>query len=221
MLSNTLILVPTRFEAAHLFGDGLASRMRNDCGIETEFGGRQSFVGLCGFSLIAAVQAYQILSGLQAQIERVLLVGIGGAFSQDIELSSVVVGDRVRCVDVGIPSASGEWTVEFEGESAGLHDELPLAAVPQLQSLPAGLILSTATCSTSLEMAADRLSRFPDAMVEEMEAYGVAVACQKFQVTLAVLRGISNYAGQRDKSQWKIKESLLSVKECLLRAVSE
>jgi len=187
---------------------------------------------------MAGIHGYPLIANAQKRIDRVVLVGIGGAFQKEIELGSVVVGDRTRCVDVGIPSKLDEWTVIFkdaefisdlpeeenpeqESDDEMASDEYPLLELPQFANERKGLILSVATCSKSPETAADRLNRFPDAVIEEMESYSIAVACRKLHLPLAVIRGVSNYVGERDKSKWRVKESLASVKECLLRAVSD
>jgi len=52
--------------------------------------------------------------------------------------------------------------------------------------------------------------RFPDAKAEDMEAFGVAMACHLNQVPLTVIRGMSNAAGERDKQQWQLDEALAS-----------
>jgi futalosine hydrolase len=41
-----------------------------------------------------------------------------------------------------------------------------------------------------------------------MEAFAVAFACQRAGLPLTVVRGISNIAGERDKSQWRVKPAL-------------
>ncbi len=45
-------------------------------------------------------------------------------------------------------------------------------------------------------------------MAEDMEAFAVALACQLHSIDLTVVRGISNLAGDRDKSRWQIRQSL-------------
>ncbi|MFM8578800.1 MAG: hypothetical protein ACKOCN_08370, partial [Planctomycetaceae bacterium] len=49
---------------------------------------------------------------------------------------------------------------------------------------------------------------FPGAVAEDMEGFGVAMACRLVGVPLTIVRGISNIAGDRDTRQWRIRESL-------------
>ena len=58
---------------------------------------------------------------------------------------------------------------------------------------------------------------FPDAVAEDMEAFGVAMACQMHGVPLEVVRGISNEVGDRDHSQWQIDKALRAAAELVIR----
>ncbi len=71
-----------------------------------------------------------------------------------------------------------------------------------------GLILSVASASATVGEAAIRLSKHPGAVLEEMEGYSVAVAATLAQVPLTVVRGVSNAAGERDKTTWRMAEAL-------------
>ncbi|MCA9038471.1 MAG: hypothetical protein KDA91_25270, partial [Planctomycetaceae bacterium] len=56
---------------------------------------------------------------------------------------------------------------------------------------------------------------YPEAVAEDMEGYAVAMACYAANVTVSIVRGISNQAGNRDQSHWKTKEALVSVAQAL------
>ncbi len=76
-----------------------------------------------------------------------------------------------------------------------------------------------AAAAGSPQEAADRRSRHPDAAGEEMEGYAVAVAAQLFDVGLTIVRGFSNVAGERDRSQWRMQEALERAAGLVLEAV--
>ena len=46
------------------------------------------------------------------------------------------------------------------------------------------------------------------ALAEDMEAFGVALACRLHGARLTVVRGVSNRAGDRDVGRWRIGEAL-------------
>jgi futalosine hydrolase len=48
-----------------------------------------------------------------------------------------------------------------------------------------------------------------------MEGFAAAVACKLAGVPLSIIRGISNRAGYRDLSRWKVKEALEAAAELL------
>ena len=57
-----------------------------------------------------------------------------------------------------------------------------------------------------------RASLHPEAVAEEMEAFAVALAALRFGVRLTVVRGISNVAGDRDQSRWRLREALTAAR---------
>jgi futalosine hydrolase len=65
-------------------------------------------------------------------------------------------------------------------------------------------------CAASADAAdvAVRRRLFPTAVAEDMEGFGVALACRLAGVPLAIVRGISNDAGDRDKRRWQIGPAL-------------
>jgi futalosine hydrolase len=70
------------------------------------------------------------------------------------------------------------------------------------------MLLTVCAASANAVDVADRLRRFPLAVAEDMEAFSVAVACRMAQIPLAVIRGISNMAGDRDKANWNVAAAL-------------
>lgn len=56
-------------------------------------------------------------------------------------------------------------------------------------------------------VAKDRFSRY-DAWAEDMEGSAVIQVCRRYGVSVAQCRGISNWAGVRDKRLWRMQEAL-------------
>jgi nucleoside phosphorylase len=109
-----------------------------------------------------------------------------------------VSASRVRYLGI---DAGGRSPAEL-GFAAG--DELPLEG-------DGGLALSVATASDSIEQADDRRRRHPQAAIEEMEGYSVAVAAMLAEVPCAMVRGVSNLAGDRDIAGWQLDRALRAV----------
>ncbi|GAK02750.1 menaquinone via futalosine step 2 [Geomicrobium sp. JCM 19037] len=58
------------------------------------------------------------------------------------------------------------------------------------------------------DTALDLLERFPEAVAEGMEGFGVASAAKEYGVPVVEIRSISNFVGKRDRGAWKIPEAL-------------
>jgi futalosine hydrolase len=153
---------------------------------------------LCGFGLAwAGAAAMHAIARHQAA--RVVLAGVCGSYDAEAApIGAVVSASRVRCLGIG---AGGRSPAEL-GFAAG--DELPLEG-------DGGLALSVATASDSIEQADDRRRRHPQAAIEEMEGYSVAVAAMLAEVPCAMVRGVSNLAGDRDIAGWQLDRALRAV----------
>ena len=77
-------------------------------------------------------------------------------------------------------------------------------------------------CSASAtpEEAARKRERFPGAVAEDMEGFGVALACHLTGTPLRILRGISNLAGDRDHGNWRSAPALDGVREHARRVLT-
>jgi futalosine hydrolase len=65
-----------------------------------------------------------------------------------------------------------------------------------------GEILTLASITGSEGLAANLAHRYPDAIGEAMEGFGVATAAQQAGLPFAEIRAVSNYIGDRDVENW-------------------
>jgi futalosine hydrolase len=170
---------------------------------------------LCGFGPVAAAARTALLLGRLAP-ERVILVGIAGRFDERLAIGSARRFSAVACHGIGVgsgdafePAAALGWP-QWPGAAA--HPE-PVGDVISLGSSSAadndgGLLLTACAASADSGDAATRRRLFPDAVAEDMEGFGVALACRLHGVPLEIVRGISNTAGDRDKTRWRVAEAL-------------
>ncbi len=210
---RTLIAVPTQLEVSRLerFG-GLAW---DAC--ET---------ALLGFGPIAAAAR---CAGLIAarRPQQVVLIGIAGTYDADaLPLGSAAVFDQVAVDGIGAgsgddflpPSELGfpQWPGGQGSASDTVMDAIPLSVEPAapapIAASRAGLLLTVCATSADAAQAARRIERWPAARAEDMEAFGAALACRLAGVPLFVVRGISNVAGERDTTRWRIDEALDSAR---------
>jgi futalosine hydrolase len=176
----------------------------------------------CGFGPVGAATMTQYL--LQRHHpKRVVLAGIAGSFSEDLQCGQCYTYESVLLDGIGVHGHDGIISPEELGFShcyngttpyeSIVHRELRLQLCTQVHS--AAALLTVCAASGTPDMANARRRAYPQATTEDMEGYGVAMACAVSQIPLTILRGISNRAGIRDKQKWMIKEALESVGEAI------
>lgn len=199
--SLTLLLVPTSVER-----EGLAA-----------LGGFEPGLGLeedSGFGPIAAAaRTASLLARLRPR--RVLLLGIAGSY----DVASFPVGSAVRIHRVEI---DGLETAGFE-QAPGIGPSLDLATSPRpvRGEVRAAVLVTVFSPSASTRQAEERRERHPGATAEDMEGYGVAVACAIERVPLAIVRGISNAAGDRSTHGWRIRDALAAARVLAIELLAQ
>ncbi|MFC4148814.1 futalosine hydrolase [Micromonospora mangrovi] len=152
----------------------------------------------------------------------VVSAGIGGGFVGRVAVGDTVLATRSVAADLGAESPEGFIPVDELGmppELLGVGNAVPadpglLAALRT--ALPGASVGAVLTVSTVTGTAAgtDALAqRHPDAVVEAMEGYGVAVAAAQAGVPFAELRTVSNPIGPRDRGAWRMKEAFAALTE--------
>jgi futalosine hydrolase len=221
-LNRDLLLTATELER-----DGIADRC--------DLPGDRVHAEVIGVGLVAAaINAMQALQ--RHQPERVIVAGIAGRFArpehatdteqaggteqaskcpsqahwfQRLAIDGIGVGQAAQFID---PQDLG-W--DFAGKGTRYLDCALPCPVDQLPHLADGSLVSVCAASADAVDAQWRQQRFPDAVAEDMESYAVVKACQTLGVPVFVLRGYSNWVGQRDHSSWQITPALQSVADQL------
>ena len=198
--STCLLLVPTAGErrvVEQAIGSAAGERLR---------------IELCGFGPIAAAaRAAHLLATLGPA--SVTLVGIAGALDDRLSIGQAYRFDEVVSYGVGVgtgsdfqQSSSLGWS-QWPGDSSVSQQAIGDRIGPT--GMTAGHVLLTA-CAASAGPADVALRRalVPDAVAEDMEGFGVAVACELAGVPWTIIRGISNRSGDRDHSHWCVEPAL-------------
>jgi futalosine hydrolase len=143
--------------------------------------------------------------------EAVLSAGVAGGFPGRADVGATVLAGRSIAADLGAETPDGFLPVEELGFGTSIltADEALLKALTQdLPYAIVGDILTLATVTGTAETAARLGRRFPAAVAEAMEGYGVASAAAATGVPFAELRTISNPIGPRDRAAWRLREAL-------------
>jgi futalosine hydrolase len=134
----------------------------------------------------------------------VVCAGIAGGFAGVTQPGDVVVATRSVAADLGADGPDGFIPLDDLGFGA---TSLPAAALP-VPGAVAGAILTVSTVTGSVAGAAALAARYPDAVAEGMEGFGVASAALLADVPFAEVRGVSNAVGPRDRGAWRIGAAL-------------
>jgi futalosine hydrolase len=201
---STLVLVPTERERQHLAAQpGFAV----DAPCE-----------LCGFGPVAAA-AHTATVIARHRPDRVVLLGIAGTYDTvALPVESAAVFGSVTMHGVGVGAGAGFISAAALGFHHWREDQHPPPDVDELSlSIPvaaavgpllASTLLTCCTASADTAEANLRRRQHPNVTAEDMEGYGVALACRLAEVPLAIARGISNEVGDRGVTRWRIREAL-------------
>jgi futalosine hydrolase len=219
-MPTTLVLVPTDLER-RLIAPTLAGGLGD--------GGR---LELCGFGPVAAAARTAAL--IAARVPgRVLLVGIAGRLVDALAIGSAYRFDRVACHGVGagsgdafVPAAAlgwPQWPGDPAAADASVGDVIELQGPSGASATAAagGLLVTACAASATADDVAARRKLFPAATAEDMEGFGVAFACRLHGLPLAIVRGISNDAGDRDHARWQVPAALAAAADLALQIVKE
>ncbi|HEX6683853.1 MAG TPA: futalosine hydrolase [Candidatus Limnocylindrales bacterium] len=180
-------------------------------GLEPESGITVAPVGV-GMAAAAAGTA-RLLTLADGRYTGVINFGIGGGFAQP--LGGMVLAHRSIAADLGAESPSGFISLDQLGfgDSATIPVDQRLLTELRI-ALPdatVGDILTVNTVTGTSERTAWMIEKYPHAIAEGMEGYGVAVAAQQAAVPFAEFRTVSNIIGPRDRDAWQIADALAAL----------
>lgn len=224
MADPWLFLSPTRFEATFLEGKGKPFSYRGRAGLRGE-----GWVWLeCGIGKVNTAMTLAAYAQ-RHRVERALLFGIAGAYAESgLQIGDAVLAEREIQADLGIRDGGmkgmGFPTLVMgdpEGSPLHFHNRFPLdkaftAELKATLDLPVRSFLTRDLVSENPTEARE-LSHKWEADVENMEGAAFAQACLWLGIAGAELRAVSNVAGVRDKSQWRIRQAVEALEAALAR----
>ncbi len=181
----------------------------------------QSGVGM----LASAVSLTQMT--LEDKPDLVIQAGIAGTFDASLALGKVVVIREESLGDMGVEE-DGKWKdifdLKLEKSSYPPFERRKLVNpwLPKynLLKLPEVSAVTINTISTGKEKIRQLTKKY-DPVTESMEGAALHYICRQSNIPFIQIRAISNYVGERNKANWKIKESIASLNEVLLKYVDK
>ena len=160
----------------------------------------------------AAAGTARLLAG--GRYRAVVSAGIAGGFAGRAPVGATVLGARSIAADLGAETPDGFLTVDELGFGRSVQPVDPVLLAGLTAALPeaiAGDVLTLSTVTGTAATAGRLAARFPAAVAEAMEGYGVAVAAAAAGVPFAELRTISNPIGPRDRAAWRLGEAFTAL----------
>lgn len=164
----------------------------------------------------AASTIYKLTRKVQAdKFNHVIQCGIAGCFSDAFELGESVLISRDAFADIGAFEKGNFNTVfslglsqpnEFPYEN-GLLNNPYLTSFQSKNRIANAITVNTIHDDISL---INQLRNKFNADIESMEGAALHYVCMQEKISFLQIRGISNRAGERDKSKWKIKDAINS-----------
>ncbi len=148
----------------------------------------------------------------------VVACGVGGAYpGSGLEPGDVVCAESETYGDLGADSLAGFLDMRALGFPviAGeppLFNRLPVDLFPAARRVP---FVTCATCTGTDARAAELAARTGGA-VESMEGAAVVHVARLMGVPVGEVRGISNLAGDRDRSRWRVGAAAAAARAALV-----
>jgi len=163
---------------------------------------------------------------LQHQPRLIIQAGIAGSFDTKLNIGDVVIIKKECLGDTGVQEG-GEWKdvfdMGFQGANAMpfnnkyvVNNWVDRYNTLQLPEVTSATINQITTSKAHLHMLQTKYG----AQIESMEGASLHYVCKLFNIPFLQLRAISNYVGERDKKEWKIKAAITNLNETLLHLLN-
>lgn len=180
-------------------------------------------LGLTGVGVTSTSFSLGFLMACIPSLKAIMVGSCGALPGSGLNMGDLVVASSESFSELGV--LDGPGIGEAEGlRGLGLEQEISLGeglgallleAAKGLGPVRRGRLLTVAGVSSSLAQAEARKKRF-GALAENMEGYGLALAAQKMGFEASEVRGVSNKAGERDKSLWDLERAQVLAQKAVL-----
>ena len=179
-----------------------------------------------GVSMLSAAVSLTKLA-LDEKPDLIIQAGIAGTFDPTMVLGKVVVVNEESLGDMGVEE-DGKWKDIFDLklEKSSYHPferrKLPNPWLTQfnLLKLPEVSGITVNQVSTNPERIQQLYKKY-NPVIETMEGAALHFVCRQANIPFLQIRSISNHIGERNKTNWKMKESIDTLNQTLLKYVDK
>jgi futalosine hydrolase len=191
-------------------------------GLASSVGGRSVALIRTGVGPVNA--AFAVTKFLmENRVGCVVVCGVGGAYpGSDLAVGDVVCAESETYGDLGAESPDGFLDMQALGFPVidgvnPLFNRLPLDLFPVARRAP---FVTCATCTGTNAKAASLVAR-TGGVVESMEGAAVVHVARLMGVKVGEVRGISNAVGNRDRGQWRLRESAAAARAAVVEWIQQ
>jgi futalosine hydrolase len=161
---------------------------------------------------------------MQQKYDWVIQAGIAGTFKNQFALGETYVVKTDLFADLGIQEGNNFYSL-FDGgflqpDAFPFTKTLLLNKTENYVGLKQANGITINTVSDSLTQTELYKKKY-DADIESMEGAAFHYVCIQEGVSFLQIRSISNFVGERVKTNWKMKESIQNLNENLIRIIKE
>ncbi len=181
-------------------------------------------VTFCTTGVGMLATTYSLMHLLQLHKPQIVIqIGIAGTFSQQIPLGTVtaVLSDGIG--DMGVWE-QGQWCDIFSlnlaqsNQHPFTNGRLVNTWFPQLNFLTLPTVHSISVNQITTQVPQIQVfSQEMQVQLESMEGAALHYVCLQQQVPFIQMRSISNYVGERNKSNWRLQQSIENVNLSLVK----
>ncbi|MEI7758427.1 MAG: futalosine hydrolase [Bacteroidota bacterium] len=177
-----------------------------------------------GIGMLAASFALTKLA-LEDKPDLIIQVGIAGTFDSSLLLGSVVAIHEETIGDLGVEE-DGKWKDLFDLklEKSSYHPfekrKLPNQWLTKYNLLGLKEVsgITVNEISTNPERIQKLVKKF-NPVIESMEGAALHYVARETNIPFIQIRAISNYIGERDKSNWQMKLAIDNLNQTLLKYI--
>ncbi len=162
---------------------------------------------------------------MEEKPDLIIQAGIAGCFDTSLALGKVVVVNEESLADMGVEE-DGKWKDIFDLklEKSSYHPferrKLPNTWLPKfnLLNLPEVPAITINEISINKERIQQLIKKYSP-VIESMEGAALHYVCREMNIPFIQIRALSNYIGERNKANWKMKEAIDHLNQVLLKYI--
>lgn len=164
---------------------------------------------------------------LDEKPDLIIQAGIAGSFDTTVPLGKVIIVNEETVGDLGVEE-DGKWKDVFDLKlEKSSYPPFERRKLPNpwltkfnLLKLPEVNSITVNEVSTNTERIQQLIKKY-NPVTESMEGAALHYVCRQANIPFLQIRAVSNYIGERNKANWKMKEAIDNLNQVLLKYIDK